>query len=119
MKKILWISRHVMTKEQLEGLARLYGEFEVEIYAGTVESMGQLKEQVENCDVVAAVLPALMLSELVKMADGRPVMQAVSGRVRTGRKIQVRDGVFEEEYEFRHLYWQEIKRMEMEVVNYE
>ena len=46
MKRILWISRHVMTKEQLEGLARLYGEFEVEIYAGTVESMGQLKEQV-------------------------------------------------------------------------
>ena len=41
MKRILWISRHVMTKEQLEGLARLYGEFEVEIYAGTVESMGQ------------------------------------------------------------------------------
>ena len=112
MKKILWISRHVMTKEQLEGLARLYGEFEVEIYAGTV------KEQVENCDVVAAVLPALMLSELVKMADGRPVLQAVSGRVRTGRKIQVRDGVFEEEYEFRHMYWQEIKKMEMEVVNH-
>lgn len=80
--------------------------------------MGQLKEQVENCDVVAAVLPALMLSELVKMADGRPVLQAVSGRVRTGRKIQVRDGVFEEEYEFRHMYWQEIKKMEMEVVNH-
>ena len=59
MKRILWISRHVMTKEQLEGLARLYGEFEVEIYAGTVESMGQLKEQVENCDVVAAVLPEI------------------------------------------------------------
>ena len=118
MKKILWISRHVMTNEQTERLRKLYGEFEVENYDGTVESIGQLKEQIERCDVIAAVLPALLLSELVKIADGKPVLQAVSGRVRTGKEVQVRDGVFEETYEFRHLYWQEIEKMEMEVVNH-
>lgn len=118
MKKILWISRHVMTNEQTEGLRKLYGEFEVENYDGTVENIEQLKEQIERCDVIAAVLSALLLSELVKMADGKPVLQAVSGRVRPGKKVQVRDGVFEEAYEFRHLYWQEIKKMEMEVVNH-
>ena len=114
MKKVLWISRHTMTEEQLADLERaIGGRAELTPWKETVRDVGALAEGIAAADVIAAVLPPELMQELLAAAGGKPVLRAVSGRRATGRVLCLADGRREEEFAFVHLYWEEILSIEI------
>lgn len=108
-KTVFWISRHTMTPEQLADLERIMGgPVRLLVWADTVGSMEDLRPQLEQADAVAAVLPLEKLAQLLEMAGDKPVLQAISRRVPTGRTIQLPDGRTEQEFAFVHEGWQQL-----------
>lgn len=114
MKRVLWISRHVMTHDQLADLERIMGGPVILIpWRDTVRDVFTLTAEVQKADAVAAVLPPEILSQLVHLAEGKPVLQAVSERRPTGRTQTTPDGRTEPEFAFVHHCWQQILRIEI------
>ena len=112
MKRILWVSRHAMTKEQSDDLERIYGEVEIIQYDKTVENVKDILRN--DVDVYAVVLPINLISDLRKNTTAE-IIQSVSGRVSTGKTIISKaSGKYESEYVFQHLYWQKIKNFDIE-----
>lgn len=110
MKYILWISRHQLTREQLDGLRTFCGgDFSLEQWENTVEDLAALREAVARADVIAAVLPVQLLAGLVAMAGGKPVL--VDTAVRT---LLPGDGP-EPQVCFSSGGWQRVLRLEVEL----
>ena len=109
LKKVLWISRHVMSAEQRGSLERLYGGFELMWWRENVEDMGALAPAVARADVIAAVLPIHLLAALVAMAPDKPVLIDLARRT-----LVPTDGP-EAETRFAHGGWQRIRRLEVEL----
>lgn len=116
MKKVLWISRHCMTKEQSDDLKRIVGdEIEIVPWKETLHSLTEIKPLIEAADLIAVVLPLSLLAELLKISDGKMVLQSVSARIPSGKMHTVADGIVEPEFEFRHKYWERIIKINVEV----
>lgn len=114
MKKVLWISRHQMTKEQRADLEHIVGEsVEMMQWSDTVKQIQQLQPAVETADFIAAVLPMELMAELLKLAGEKPVLQASSQRVATGRNIELSDGRTEPEFAFVHQGWKQVLSIEI------
>lgn len=112
MKKILWVSRHAMTSDQMADLERIYGVFELIQYDETLTDITTLLEY--DVDVYAVVLPIDLIA-LLRKSTSSDVIQPVSGRVKTDRLIiNNATGEYENEYLYRHLYWQLITKCEIE-----
>lgn len=115
MKQVLWISRHQMTPEQFADLERaLGGPVRLQCWTDTVEDLRQLLPAIKQADILAAVLPPPMLAGLLRMAGGRPVLQAVSARRPTGRLLRLADGRSEPEFAYVHARWEQLLRLEIE-----
>ena len=115
MKRVLWISRHEMTRDQWADLERaLGGLVELLPWRDTVADAAQLLPALEGVDAVAAVLPVELLAQLLPLAGGKPVLVAVSGREATGRVRALPDGRQEPEFAFVHRGWRQILRLELE-----
>lgn len=108
-KRVLWISRHTMTEEQRQDLERiLAGPVELDIWSDTVGDVEELRPRLREADAVAAVLPTEKLADLLKIAGERPVLQAKSARVPTGRWTIQPGGAVEREFAFVHQGWKQI-----------
>ena len=107
MKKVLWISRHQMTEAQFKDLERALGD-EVSLlnWTETVTELAALRPWLEQADVVAAVLPPELFSQL---------LQAAAKRVPTGRVYRNANGAAEAEFRFVHAGWQQILKLDMQV----
>ena len=115
MKKVLWISRHEMTVPQRRDLERILGGgVELVPWRDTVRDPAVLAPAIRAADAVAAVLPPALLAGVMKLAEGRPVLQAVSARAATGRERVLPDGRREPEFAFVHRWWEQILRLEVE-----
>lgn len=116
MKKILWISRHEMTREQIGDLERILGDqFETNMINQTLETISQLSEEDLKVDLVAAVLPTHLLADLRKRTGDTPLIQSVSQRVKSGKQITLSDGSQMDEFMFAHLRWEQIVRLDLEL----
>ena len=115
MKKILWVSRHQMTEEQLDDLKRIYGEFELVKFDQTVSNVKEIIEAGKNCDILAVVLPPALLADLVNPRNNeKPVIRAIASRVETGNKIlNPATGKKELEYKFVHVAWEQVLKIEI------
>lgn len=110
MKKVLWISRHHLTGEQMTGLEAVCGgDFALRWWQDNVEDVAELGKAVAEADVVAAVLPLELLAELVAMAAPRPVVIAKAKRV----LVPTEEG--EPLVRFTHDGWQQVKRLELKL----
>ena len=110
MKKVLWISRHVLSPEQHAGLETVCGgPFRLEWWRENVEDAAQLREAVAHADVIAAVLPLHLLAEVTAMAGHRPVL------ISQARRVLVPTDGPEAAVRFTHGGWQRIKRLELEL----
>lgn len=108
-KQVLWISRHTMTTAQREDLERIMGgAVNLTVWPDTVKDMEALRPLVQQADAIAAVLPAEKLSQLLEVAESRPVLQAVSDRRPTGQWIVLPDGHREPEFAFVHREWRQV-----------
>ncbi|MBR0281322.1 MAG: hypothetical protein IJQ81_06985 [Oscillibacter sp.] len=115
MKRVLWISRHEMTPAQRADLERaLGGPVALSVWADTVEDLSALRPAVAEADAVAAVLPLNLLSGLLDLAGDKPVLRSVSRRVDAGRVRTLPDGRMEREFDYVHLYWEQVLRLRME-----
>ena len=74
MKKILWFSRHKMTPEQKLAL----GDVEIMQINKTINSAYELKDEIDECDIIAIVAPINLQQQFLKLAEGKPVIMAVS-----------------------------------------
>ena len=115
MKRVLWVSRHQMGPAQLADLERALGApVELICWRDTVEKAAELVPALEGADAAAVVLPPELISQLLTLAGGKPVLQAVSGREATGRLATAPDGRQEPEFAYVHRGWQQILRLELE-----
>jgi len=115
MKKILWVSRHEMTKGQVDDLRRIYGEFELVKFDQTVSNIKEILEAGKECDILAVVLPPALLADLVNPRNNeRPVIRAVANRVETGNEVlNPATGKKELEYKFVHVAWERVLKIEI------
>lgn len=115
MKRVLWVSRHEMTRAQRADLERaLGGPVELLPWRDTVGDALELAPALVQADAVAAVLPLELLAGLLALAKEKPVLQAVSGREATGRTITLPDGRREPEFAYVHRGWRQVIRLELE-----
>lgn len=114
--KVLWLSRHHMTEEQLTDLKRIYGnDIEIKHYTETVNSWKDVVEVGSDCDVLAVVLPPAILADLVNPRNNnKPVIRAIANRVETGKTI-INPATMTEEKEFKfvHAGWERIIKIEV------
>ena len=115
MTKVLWLSRHAMTTEQVEDLKRIYGDITVKNCDITVKTCKDVTEAGADCDVLAVVLPPALLTELTNPRNNqKPVIRAKANRVETGRTIiNPATGKTEKEYQFQHAGWEQVIKIEV------
>lgn len=114
MKKILWISRHYMTREQFSDLERVVGErIELICLDKTLNNMDDLKPYIKQAEVIAAVLPIELYAELLPLAGEKPVLKAISARIPLGSSSILQNGMEEKQYEFSHVCWEQILKCEI------
>ena len=109
MKKVLWVSRHPLSREQKEGLTNFCGETpEIVWYQDTVEAPEELIGISREVDVLAVVLPLHLLP--VAVETGKTVLISRAERVvvpKTDGRTEVR---------FTHGGWLRINRLELDLV---
>lgn len=117
MTKILWLSRHTMTEEQVNDLERIYGEIEVKTFDQSVNGWKDVVEAGTDCDVLAVVLPPAILADLTNPRNNtKPVIRAKAKRVPTGNTIvNPATGKEEVEYRFEHGGWEKVVKIEVVV----
>lgn len=115
MKKVLWISRHEMTTVQLSDLERIMsGKVELLCWKENVRNVTELIPLIEQADVIAAVLPLQMQANLLQVAKGKPVLQAVAERVLSDTERTLEDGRKEREVQFVHKRWEQLIRIDVQ-----
>ena len=115
MKKILWLSRHQMTKAQVADLNRIYGEIEVKTFDQSVSGWKDVAEAGADCDILAVVLPPAILADLIRN-NTKPVIRAKANRVPTGNTVvNPATGKEETEYRFEHAGWERVIKIEVVV----
>ena len=117
MTKVLWLSRHTMTQEQVDDLTRIYGEIEVKTFDQSVSGWKDVVEAGTDCDVLAVVLPPAILADLTNPRNNsKPVIRAKANRVATGNTIvNPATGKEESEYKFEHAGWERVVKIEVVV----
>lgn len=117
MTKILWLSRHALTDEQLADLRRIYGQIEVYQHNQTVKSAQEVVSIAteHGCDILAVVLPPNILSELTNpRVNTKPVIRAKANRIPTGQTtVNPANGKEEQEFMFQHAGWERVVRIEI------
>ena len=115
MTKVLWLSRHTLTKEQLDDLKRIYGDIEIKTVDKTVNSWMDVVEAGSDCDILAVVLPPSILADLTNPRNNsKPVIRAKANRIPTGKTVlNPSSGKEEVEYMFQHAGWERVVKIEI------
>jgi hypothetical protein len=98
-KKVLWFSRHDLNQDQLNGLLKLAGggEFLLAKVDKTISSAEEIISEPGNPDIIAAVLPTQLLSDLKALMRPDQILA-----VPRSKRVRKSDG----EYEYVHDYWE-------------
>lgn len=112
--KILWVSRHDMTSEQLESLNNIFKDAKIIQYNKTVNNINEIVS--DDIDIYAVVFPAEMLAALYNIVKGKAkIISAVSGREFTGKNIiNPATGKEEPECKFVFQHWLEYVKVDIE-----
>lgn len=116
MTKVLWLSRHIMSAEQVADLKRIYGnDIVVKSADMTVSSWRDVVDAGADCDILAVVLPPAILADLTNPRNNsKPVIRAKANRVATGKTIvNPATGKEEAEYCFQHAGWEQVIKVEV------
>lgn len=116
MTKVLWLSRHIMSAEQVADLKRIYGnDIVVKSADMTVSSWRDVVDAGADCDILAVVLPPAILADLTNPRNNsKPVIRAKANRVATGKTIiNPATGKEEAEYSFQHAGWEQVLKIEV------
>ena len=103
-KKVLWFSRHEMTKDQRAAL----GDVEIIQINKTIDSAFELKAEIEECDIIAIVAPIALQQQFLKLAGEKPVIMAVSERI-----LVPDENGGETKVDFRFVKWERLVKIEV------
>lgn len=107
--QILWVSRHPLSQEQIDGLTAYCGETpQILWYQQTVDSLDELIPAIEQADIIAAVFPLHLLAQLVAL--GKTVL--ISRAIRRISPSSNGDALAH----FTHDGWFRIAKLELELV---
>lgn len=76
MTKVLWFSRHIMSKEQVEALMARLGNTEIAQLSKSIQSAQDIAQEIEAHDIIAVVAPPQLLAGILKIAGDKPVITA-------------------------------------------
>lgn len=111
MKKVLWVSRHEMTEAQKSDLKRIiHGDFETHMIRNTIKNVSEITKYIAGIDIIAAVLPARLMSELLKEVKDVKIIQSVSKRIEV---MHNENG--ESEFLFVHDRWEQVIKLDIEL----
>ena len=114
-KRVLWVSRHEMSADQFQDLEHvLGGSVELIRWENTVTDLSELESILPDIDAIAVVLPPELLSGILRIANGKPVLRSVAGREATGKMITLSDGRQEPEFAFIHKGWEQILKADFQ-----
>ena len=108
MKKLLWLSRHEMTKEQLEAL----GDVSVTQIPYRIGSAYELVEEINDADIIALVAPINLQEQFLKLAKGKPVL------IPNCERYMARNDLGEEELQFKFNKWEQLHSITVEKSDY-
>jgi hypothetical protein len=81
-KKVMWFSRHELSPEQFGDLERIYGPVVVNQINKTITKAAELKNDIEEADVVAIVAPLPLQQEFLHLAGpDKPVIFCKNDRL--------------------------------------
>jgi hypothetical protein len=105
-----------MTAGQVADLKRIYGaDVEVSTHSEQVANAAKVVELGAEFDVLAVVLPPVILTDLVNpRVNQKPVIRAVANRVATGNTVlNPATGKEETEFRFEHSAWERVLKIEV------
>lgn len=108
MKRVLWLSRHEMTKEQLDEL----GNVLVTQIPYRINSAYELVDEINNADIIALVAPINLQEQFLKLAKGKPVI------VPNGERYITRNANGEDELQFKFNKWEQLHSITVEKSDY-
>lgn len=76
MTKVLWFSRHIMSKEQAEALMIRLGNTEITQLSKSIQSAQDIAQEIGAHDIIAVVAPPQLLAGILKIAGDKPVITA-------------------------------------------
>ena len=104
-----------MTTAQLSDLERIMGgTVKLLCWKENVRNVTELMPLIEQADAIAAVLPLQMQANLLKVAEGKPVLQAVAERFLSETERTLEDGRKEREVQFVHKRWEQLLRIDVQ-----
>jgi len=110
--KILWLSRHAATQEQVAALEEKFGAVEIVQVSKTVSSASEVVElmKANDCQEMVVVLPPAILADLTnpRISPVKPI-RAVMERVPNGRKNEKG----EDEFDFVFSHFERVERVEI------
>ena len=119
--KVLWFSRHIMTREQEQalfiGIARhLKSDLQattiiITQISETINSVFEIQD-IEEYDIYAIVAPIALQQQFLKVAGSKPVIMAKSDRVLT----KTPEG--EDKISFVFNKWERIKKIEVVIEDF-
>jgi len=95
-KKVLWLSRHAPTTEQVEKLARILGTCEITQVSQTVKNGKEVKDLLRenNCEELVAVLPLNILQQVISQGI-QPIRAMMLREIREDGNAEFRFQHFE------------------------
>jgi len=81
IKKVLWFSRHEMSQDQKTDLQRIYGDISITQVNKTIQSVYELKDDINNYDIIAIVAPIHLQQQFLKIAKDKPIISCRNKRV--------------------------------------
>ena len=76
MTKVLWFSRHIMSKEQAGALMIRLGNTEITQLSKSIQSAQDIAQEIEAHDIIAVVAPPNLLAGVLRIAGEKPVITA-------------------------------------------
>lgn len=109
MKKVLWFSRHEMTEAQRKAL----GEVEINQIDRTIRRADELKQEIDESDIIAIVAPIELQQQFLALAGDKPVIMAVNERI----FVPQPDGS-KAKMEFQFRKWERLLKIEIVKADY-
>ena len=104
IKKVLWFSRHEMTTEQKQGVWKDESELEITQINKTIQHAIELKDLIDQSDMVCIVAPPELQVEFKQLTGNKPLLFAKSERI----IVKSEDGT-ESKVVFKHAGWKNIE----------
>jgi hypothetical protein len=104
IRRVLWFSRHLMSDAQKQDLEKIFNcDIDIKQVNKTIKHAYELKDDMEDCDIVAVVMPLNLQQQMLNVIGDKPML------ISKNHRILETDGNFK----FIHAGWERIRKIEI------